>query len=159
MLVLVPPSHSRCSGHDENHYLVVMVTVMLQSPVLSSSCVPGTWLADGSPFIHAVLWGACSLPPPSSQMTKCGPPCHLLLYWKAAQRGDFSNYYYFSRLFTWLARVLVAAHWIFVASGGIFSCSASTLVPAHRPSCSKACGILVPWPGIEPPSLHCKVHS
>ena len=26
-------------------------------------------------------------------------------------------------------------------------------------SCSKVCGLLVPWPGIEPVSLHCKVDS
>ena len=43
----------------------------------------------------------------------------------------------------------------------IFHCSALTLwlwlsdsvVVAHWLSCSKACGILVPWPGMEPESL------
>ena len=50
------------------------------------------------------------------------------------------------------------------ASCSVFCCSTWTLwlwhtgsvVAARRPSCSEACGILVPWPGIEPksPALH-----
>ena len=41
-----------------------------------------------------------------------------------------------------------------VVAHGLSSCSAQTSAAvAHRPSCSMACGILVPWPGVEPMSL------
>ena len=48
--------------------------------------------------------------------------------------------------------VLVVACRIFIMSCRIFSCGAQILVVAHRVSCSEACGILVPRPGIEPVS-------
>ena len=37
----------------------------------------------------------------------------------------------------------------------------AVVTPEHQSAgyCSVACGILVPWPGIEPVSLHCKVES
>ena len=34
-----------------------------------------------------------------------------------------------------------------------------SLVVPHSLNCSQACGILVPRPGTEPTSLHCKVDS
>ena len=46
----------------------------------------------------------------------------------------------------------VVACIIFIMSYRIFSCGARTLVVAHRVSCSKASGILLPRPGIEPVS-------
>ena len=66
-------------------------------------------------------------------------------------------------LFVWLHQVSVAVHWIFVTSRGSFSwwhtnflgrggqapdCTGSVLV-AQGLSCPVACGILVPWSGIE----------
>ena len=52
---------------------------------------------------------------------------------------------------TWLHRVLVAAHEIFVAACGLLSsCStralerAGSVVVVHRLSCPMACGMLVP---------------
>ena len=56
----------------------------------------------------------------------------------------------FKYLFIWL-------HWVFVAACGIFCWGACgvfcwTLVEALRLSCRVVCGILLPWPGIEPTS-------
>ena len=57
------------------------------------------------------------------------------------------------KIFTYFTlSVLVVACRIFVMSCTIFSCGAQTLLVAHRVSCSEACGILVPRPGIEPVS-------
>ena len=56
----------------------------------------------------------------------------------------------------WLHWVLVVTHRIFPASCRIFRCSGwapehvGLVSAAYRPSCFLACGILVPWPGIEP---------
>ena len=66
----------------------------------------------------------------------------------------------FVYLFIWLPRVLVVLHEVFIASCGIFHCGARTqllwcegsVVVACGPSCSIACGILVPQPGIKPES-------
>ena len=68
-------------------------------------------------------------------------------------------------LFTWLRQILVVALEIFIASSRIFRCGAQTVVVARglqsvqasiavtdKFSCCTACGILVPWPGIEPMS-------
>ena len=60
-------------------------------------------------------------------------------------------------LLIWMHRVLVAAHRIFSASCGTFSCTAQSLqlwcvgsvVVTCGLCCSVACGILVPQPGIE----------
>ena len=59
---------------------------------------------------------------------------------------------FFFNLFIWLHQILVAAHWIFVASCEIFCCSAWTLAVVHRLSCPVTYGILVPGSGIEPAS-------
>ena len=59
----------------------------------------------------------------------------------------------------WLHRVLVAACGLFIAARGLlFSCGTwvpecvGSVVAARGLSCPAACGILVPCPGIEPPS-------
>ena len=51
----------------------------------------------------------------------------------------------FFLVFIWLPWVLVVAH-------GIFAVACRVFVGAHQLSCSKACGILVPQPGIKPVS-------
>ena len=49
--------------------------------------------------------------------------------------------------------------WAF-SSGGAQALSIwASGVVAHGLGCPEACGILVPWPGIKPASLHCKVDS
>ena len=40
-----------------------------------------------------------------------------------------------------------------------FGCPESSLVVVHRLSCPRACGILVPQPGIQLTSLHWKADS
>ena len=53
--------------------------------------------------------------------------------------GWFADFKKYICLFVWLPQVLVAANRIFVV--------------AHKLSCSEACGILEPQPGIKPMSL------
>ena len=62
-------------------------------------------------------------------------------------------------IYFWLSRVLVAARRIFVAAHGsslrcvgfsLVVARAGSVVAACELSCSAACGILVPLPGIEP---------
>ena len=56
-------------------------------------------------------------------------------------------------LLLWLCGVLVVAHRIFHYSTWIlWLWSLGSVVTLGRLSCFKACGILVPWPGIEPTS-------
>ena len=77
----------------------------------------------------------------------------------------FFCFFFFYYLFILLCRILAVACRIFIASWGIFHWSAQTLCSGTRApecagsvvvtgglSCSTACGILVPWPGIEPSS-------
>ena len=56
---------------------------------------------------------------------------------------------FFFLIYLAVSDLLVAAHWIFVASCEIFCRSAWPLVVVHRLSCPVTYGILVPWPGIE----------
>ena len=75
----------------------------------------------------------------------------------------FRSMTYFELIFLilfifWLHRVLAAAHGIFPCGTWAPRCGAwapervGSLVVARRLSCPTACGILVPWPGIEPAS-------
>ena len=88
-----------------------------------------------------------------------------VLEWAAIAFSNNSKTTFFSKyciyLFIWLRQVLVVPHGVFVASAcRIFSCRAQTLwlwcsssvAMVLGLSFSVACGILVPWPGIEPMS-------
>ena len=100
------------------------------------------------PYIHACIWSLRDSPPIQAATQ------HWAL-WPIVKTS----------VFIWLCWVLVVALRIFVAlcrsfSGGLWhsSCNAWALdhvvpvVAAYQFSCSVACGILVPQPGIEPMS-------
>ena len=83
-----------------------------------------------------------------------------------------SSLIYLQAIFSPFIYLFIWLHWVLVAVHGIFPCDAWTLCLWHtdstvlkqtpectgsvvamcRLSCSVACGILVPWPGIEPAS-------
>ena len=67
------------------------------------------------------------------------------------------RYSFFKKhVFIWLHLVLAPAFGIFIATCGVYCCGArapewmGSVVVARRLSCSVACGILVPQPGMEP---------
>ena len=73
-------------------------------------------------------------------------------------RGRLHGHYMCQLSLLWL-------HWVFCCLWAFSSCGAQALstwasaVVAYGLGCPEACGILVPWPGIKPASLHCKVDS
>ena len=100
---------------------VSSVNLISKAPMVSSQSRPRT-----EPFgILLETLFLCKISPLPS-LSVCGHPVNFLKY-----------------LFTWLYRVLVAAHRIFIAACGTFLVVACGLLLV-------ACGILVLWPGIEP---------
>ena len=65
---------------------------------------------------------------------------------------QFSNWFFSTFSVQFFFFYCVAAGRTFVVLCGIFPCCALTVVAGGRLSCSKACGVLVPRPGIKPVS-------
>ena len=77
-------------------------------------------------------------------MFKIVPMNPYYLYYQ--EKVTFKKTFIHLFIFIWLCQILV------VVRAGPLLCYADSLVAANRLSCPGTCGILVPWPGVEPAS-------